>query len=175
MNDKKRIMLIDNEEALCRMMEAILADNGYAVKAYVRSFEAVEEFRAGEWDLVVSDIKMPGMDGLEVLQKVKAKEPSDTLIDGDYFFDTESLHLVHATYSPSKLVNRAMFKMSEMQMGLTYLPTEAGIWVPTEFTFRMKAKAMWVINVPTVTREIYNEPIVNGGVDDSVFGVSNGK
>jgi DNA-binding NtrC family response regulator len=79
-NDKKRIMLIDNEEGLCRMMEAILSDSGYAVKAFVRSFEAVEEFRAGEWDLVVSDIKMPGMDGLEVLQRIKAKEPSVPVI-----------------------------------------------------------------------------------------------
>lgn len=75
MSDKKRIMLIDNEEGLCRMMEAVLLDNGYAVKGYTRSFEAVEEFRAGDWDLLVTDIKMPGMDGLEVLQKVKAKDP----------------------------------------------------------------------------------------------------
>ena len=58
---KKRIMLIDNEEGLCRMMEAVLADNGYSVKAYTRSFEAVDEYRKGEWDLVVTDIKMPGM------------------------------------------------------------------------------------------------------------------
>jgi DNA-binding NtrC family response regulator len=79
-SDKKRIMLIDNEEGLCRMMEAVLADNGYAVKGYIRSFEAVEEFRPGDWDLVVSDIKMPGMDGLEVLQKVKAKEPAIPVI-----------------------------------------------------------------------------------------------
>jgi len=74
-SDKKRIMLIDNEEGLCRMMEAVLADSGYAVKGYTRSFEAVEEFKAGDWDLVVSDIKMPGMDGLEVLQRIKAKDP----------------------------------------------------------------------------------------------------
>src|SRR5512136_3336441 len=73
-------MVIDNEEGLCRMMEAILGDNGYAVKAYTRSFEAVEEFRAGEWDLVVSDIKMPGMDGLEVLQRIKAKDPTVPVI-----------------------------------------------------------------------------------------------
>ena len=65
MSDKKRIMLIDNEEALCRMMEAVLHDNGYVVKAHTRSYEAVEEFKPGEWDLVVTDIKMPGMDGLE--------------------------------------------------------------------------------------------------------------
>jgi DNA-binding NtrC family response regulator len=78
--DKKRILLIDNEEGLCLMMEAVLADNGYAVKAHTRSFEAVESFVAGEWDLVVTDIKMPGMDGLEVLQRVKAKDPAVPVI-----------------------------------------------------------------------------------------------
>lgn len=75
MSDKKRILLIDNEEGLCRMMEAVLLDGGYKVKAYTRSFQAVEEFVAGEWDLVITDIKMPGMDGIEVLQRIKAKQP----------------------------------------------------------------------------------------------------
>ena len=75
MSEKKRIMLIDNEEGLCRMMEAVLLDSGYKVKAYTRSFQAVEEFVPGDWDLVISDIKMPGMDGLEVLQRIKAKQP----------------------------------------------------------------------------------------------------
>ncbi|BCA80362.1 sigma-54 dependent transcriptional regulator [Desulfuromonas sp. AOP6] len=76
----KRIMLIDNEEGLCRMMEAILTDNGYTAKAYTRSFEAVEEFKAADWDLVISDVKMPGMDGLEVLQRIKEKSPSTPVI-----------------------------------------------------------------------------------------------
>lgn len=80
MSDGKRIMLIDNEEGLCRMMEAVLLDSGYAVKAYTRSFQAVEEFVAGKWDLLVSDIKMPGMDGLEVLQKVKTMDPNIPVI-----------------------------------------------------------------------------------------------
>lgn len=80
MAEGKRIMLIDNEEGLCRMMEAVLLDSGYAVKAYTRSFQAVEEFAAGNWDLVVTDIKMPGMDGLEVLQKVKVMDPTIPVI-----------------------------------------------------------------------------------------------
>ena len=77
---EKRIMLIDNEEGLCRMMEAVLRDNGYAVGVHTRSFEAVEDFHAGEWDLVITDIKMPGLDGLEVLQRIKSKSPTTPVI-----------------------------------------------------------------------------------------------
>jgi len=76
----KRIMLIDNEEGLCRMMEAVLTDCGYKVKAFTRSFEAVEQFAPDRFDLVVSDIKMPGLDGLEVLQRIKAKAPDIPVI-----------------------------------------------------------------------------------------------
>jgi DNA-binding NtrC family response regulator len=36
----------------------------------------VESFRAGDWDLLITDVKMPGMDGIEVLERVKAKDPS---------------------------------------------------------------------------------------------------
>jgi DNA-binding NtrC family response regulator len=76
----KKILLIDDEEGLCRMMEAILTDSGYRVKGHTRSYEAVENYRHGEWDLVISDIKMPGMDGLEVLAQIKAKSPEIPII-----------------------------------------------------------------------------------------------
>ena len=71
-----KIMIIDNEEGLCRMMSAVLQDEGYAVRAFTDPVEAVELFRPGTWDLVISDIKMPGIDGLEVLQRIKAVEPT---------------------------------------------------------------------------------------------------
>ncbi len=70
----KKIMIIDNEEGLCRMMEAVLMDDGHAVRSFTNPLEAVEVFRPGIWDLVISDIKMPGIDGLEVLQRIKATE-----------------------------------------------------------------------------------------------------
>ncbi len=74
--DKKRILLIDDEEGMCRMMEAILLDSGYEVTSYTRSREAVEAFQPGLFDLAVTDIKMPEMDGLEVLRRLKEKDPS---------------------------------------------------------------------------------------------------
>jgi DNA-binding NtrC family response regulator len=73
MSEKKRILLIDNEEGLCRMMEQILLDNGYLARAYTSPQKAVEEFHPGAWDLVITDIKMPGMSGLEVLQSIKER------------------------------------------------------------------------------------------------------
>lgn len=71
MSVKKRILLIDNEAGLCRMMEQVLLDSGYLAHACTSPHQALEEFRGGAWDLVISDIKMPGMSGLEVLQAIK--------------------------------------------------------------------------------------------------------
>jgi DNA-binding NtrC family response regulator len=76
----KRIMLIDNEVGLCRMMEAVLRDQGYQVRSYTRPVQAVAEFTAGDFDLIISDIKMPEMDGLEVLQHVRKRDPEVPVI-----------------------------------------------------------------------------------------------
>lgn len=73
---RKRILLIDNDEAVCRMVEAILADKDYAVSAYTRALEAMAGFEPGHWDLVITDIKMPVMNGLDVLQKVRQQDPA---------------------------------------------------------------------------------------------------
>jgi DNA-binding NtrC family response regulator len=76
----KKIMIIDNEVGLCRMMEAVLLDDGHAVRSFTDPLEALEVFCPGVWDLVISDIKMPGIDGLEVLKQVKQVEPEIPVI-----------------------------------------------------------------------------------------------
>ena len=50
----QRIMLIDNEVGLCRMMEAVLKDQGYQVKSYTHPVQAVAEFSAGDYDLIIT-------------------------------------------------------------------------------------------------------------------------
>ena len=76
----KKILVIDNEEGLCRMMSAVLMDEGHAVRSFTNPVEALELFRPGTWDLVITDIKMPGIDGLEVLQQIKSSEPEIPVI-----------------------------------------------------------------------------------------------
>ena len=75
-----RIMLVDNEEGLCRMMEAVLTDCGYETKSYTRSVQAVADFKAGAYDLIITDIKMPEMDGLELLQHIHNRDPEIPVI-----------------------------------------------------------------------------------------------
>lgn len=66
-----RILLIDNDEGLLRLMKAILQDEGYMVLAYKNPIEALNILNEDNVSLVITDIKMPEMDGIEVLEKVK--------------------------------------------------------------------------------------------------------
>lgn len=64
-------MVIDNDPGLCSLIEAILTDNGYSVVTFNSPYRGVAEFKNGDYSLVISDIKMPGMDGIEVLEHIK--------------------------------------------------------------------------------------------------------
>ncbi len=77
---KKRILLIDNEEGICRMLQAVLTDQGFEATAYTQSPAAVEAFVRDKFDLVITDVKMPVMDGMEVLRRIKDKAPATPVI-----------------------------------------------------------------------------------------------
>jgi len=68
------ILVIDNEKGLCNMLQAVLEDSGYRVSAYTDPVKALDSFENIKVDMVVTDVKMPGIDGLEVLKTIKKKE-----------------------------------------------------------------------------------------------------
>jgi len=104
--------------------------------------------------------------------RVTAREESDELIDGDFFFEAESFHLVRVDFSPSKLVKKMMFRLKELDMSIVYAPTPEGFWLPRQFDVRGKGKAAFFFGVNFAGTEYYRNPAVNEGVDDSVFEVS---
>jgi len=65
------IVIIDDEKRMCDSLSALLIGDGYKVEAFQRSPEAIEAIKGKKIDLVITDIKMPEMNGLEILKAVK--------------------------------------------------------------------------------------------------------
>ena len=97
------------------------------------------------------------------------KLPADSLIEGEFFFDAESLHLVRADFSPSKLVKKLMFRLKRLDMTLVQGPTPEGYWLPREFRIDGKGKAGLLFGVSFGGRERYTNPVVNSGLDETIF------
>jgi DNA-binding NtrC family response regulator len=70
-----RILVVDDEEIVVRSCLRILADSGYELESAADGVEALRKVAANPFDVLVLDIMMPAMDGLEVLRRVKESHP----------------------------------------------------------------------------------------------------
>jgi CheY-like chemotaxis protein len=75
MNTKLQVLVIDDDEVVGRSFDRVLSDKGYEVSTAHSGEEALETIENTEFDVVFTDIKMPGMDGLEVTERIKARCP----------------------------------------------------------------------------------------------------
>ena len=67
-----KILLIEDEEAIRRVLKKILQEENsdYQIEEAASGTEGLEKFKDADWDLVFCDIKMPGMDGIEALERM---------------------------------------------------------------------------------------------------------
>ena len=75
MNAKLQVLVIDDDEVVGRSFDRVLSDKGYEVSTALSGEEALETMENSKFDVVFTDIKMPGMDGLEVTERIKARCP----------------------------------------------------------------------------------------------------
>jgi DNA-binding NtrC family response regulator len=80
MPDKNRILVVDDEEALRTVLSTELTSEGYEVSTAADGSEAIDMVKENTYDLVLLDIKMPNVDGFEVLKFVKGEKPSIKVI-----------------------------------------------------------------------------------------------
>lgn len=77
---KGKILVIDDDTSLRRVLEYNLQEEGYDVQAASSGEEGLFLFTKNEPDLVITDMKMPGMDGLTVLKTIKERSPEKVVI-----------------------------------------------------------------------------------------------
>lgn len=70
---KNRLLIVDDEEGIRLLYKEELEEEGYDTEIASSGEEALEKLKNTKVDLVLLDIKMPGMDGVEVLRRVKEK------------------------------------------------------------------------------------------------------
>src|SRR5512133_3748589 len=75
-----RILIVDDEEIVIRSCVRILGDSCYAVDSVQSGFEALKKVDETAYDILILDVMMPKMDGLEVLQHVKERHPDVDVI-----------------------------------------------------------------------------------------------
>ncbi len=76
----KKILLADDEAGIRKVLGIALVDSGYEVLTAEDGIQALEIFHQAKPDIVLTDIKMPGMDGIELLRKIKEENPETEVI-----------------------------------------------------------------------------------------------
>lgn len=77
---RPNILIVDDEPSVLLTVAAILEQEGYAVDAVPTGAAAISNIASRHYDLVLTDLKMPGIDGLQVLEEVRKRSPKTVTV-----------------------------------------------------------------------------------------------
>jgi DNA-binding NtrC family response regulator len=78
--NKLRVLILDDEPIVCKRLKPSLEKLGFEVDTFTRSFEAMQAVEKARYDIIVTDLKMEGMDGMRFLQEAKKLHPETEVI-----------------------------------------------------------------------------------------------
>lgn len=75
MSNLKRVLVVDDDPVVGKSFDRVLSGKGYAVITAPTGEEALKKLSSETYDMVFTDIRMPGMSGIEVAERIKASQP----------------------------------------------------------------------------------------------------
>jgi DNA-binding NtrC family response regulator len=75
-----RILIVEDEETLCESLKRVLSREGYVVDVAYSAESAIDIFDEGFYDVIITDIILPGITGIELLKKIKEQLPEQIVI-----------------------------------------------------------------------------------------------
>ncbi|WP_022668925.1 ATP-binding response regulator [Desulfospira joergensenii] len=100
-----KILIVDDEEIIVRLLSMSLRSDGYETVTAYSGEQGLEKFQSESPDIVVTDIKMPGMDGLELLRKIKEIDADKEVIIVTGHGDIDST-ITALQYGASDFINK---------------------------------------------------------------------
>jgi EAL domain-containing protein (putative c-di-GMP-specific phosphodiesterase class I)/CheY-like chemotaxis protein len=175
-NTKGRVLLVDDEPAILRVFANMLRSAGFAVETAPEGDSARELLQHSEFDAVLSDISMPGMDGLGLLRAVRkldldlpvilitANPTVDTAVQAlefgalRYLFKPTERKVLVSAVEYAVRVNRMAKIKRQAQVELGMQGQQAGDRAGLETSFEQAIHSLWVAYQPIVSvpkREIF--------------------
>jgi len=77
---KTKILILDDEPIVLKRLKPALEKSGYEIEVFSRSLEASDRIMEQDFDIVITDLKMEGLDGMKFLTRVKDRSPATEVI-----------------------------------------------------------------------------------------------
>ncbi len=77
---KGRLLIVDDERGIVVALKGLFTKEGYEVETADSGEQALEKFKAGFFDVVITDLSMKGMDGLQLLKRIRELEPNSAVL-----------------------------------------------------------------------------------------------
>ena len=139
MKPKRTILCVDDNEQSLSIRKVLLETRGYRVLTCATGEEALERFKKGGVDLVLTDLIMPGLDGTRLIEQIKGLSPQTPaiLLSGKVrIYDRDSradVFLPKGMYAPAELLERIRLLLvrkrgpKRAQSRPPRLPTQIGV------------------------------------------------
>ena len=97
---KAKILVVEDDRALRELLQMELSRSGYKVEAAMNGMEGLSKYRDENFNVVLLDVKMPGMDGIEALRQMRAESivPEVIMFTGHGSIETAVECIKHGAY-----------------------------------------------------------------------------
>jgi CheY-like chemotaxis protein len=157
MSTKLQVLVIDDDAVVGRSFDRVLSEKGYEVSTVLSGEEALDTIENTEFDVVFTDIKMPGMDGLEVAERIKARCPwTPVVVITGYGTEENEARasvlgvsgFVHKPLTPEIIESVTLKALNEPKMAEMAVASEADAEVmPVEDTDILRKTGLFAKNV----------------------------
>jgi CheY-like chemotaxis protein len=157
MSTKLQVLVIDDDAVVGRSFDRVLSEKGYEVSTVLSGEEALDTIENTEFDVVFTDIKMPGMDGLEVAERIKARCPwTPVVVITGYGTEENEARasvlgvsgFVHKPLTPEIIESVTLKALNDAEMAEVAVASEAEAEVmPVEDTDILRKTGLFAKNV----------------------------
>ena len=94
------VFVIDDELVVCELLSDLLKDRGYVVRYALSGEEGIKEYKESNFDVIMTDLRLPDMDGIKVLEAIRTYDPDSVviIITGYPSFETVQAALRQGAY-----------------------------------------------------------------------------